>query len=216
MTTELEPTLGLPSPFPSSPKRPPKYVLKVENKQTGLFYITNFCELYPFKYLVSLILDDREWKWTSDKMITADDGITLTSDNLEQVVEYKLTPKERQWVPPSPYYGQWHNIAAGKQPLEKRQRPATAASEKTEDEPKRTSKKRATADPQQPERPPKRPRASRDGLTDLASIAAELKLEPKTCRVALRKSNTPKPDAGWAWPGNEVETIKAVILKHAK
>jgi hypothetical protein len=216
MAAALEPTLGLPAPFSASPGRPPKHVVRFENPSTGLFYVTNFCELYAAKYPVSLIIDDREWKWRDDKTIVCTDGLIVHSDDLEEIVEYKLTPKERQWVPPSPYYGQWHNIAAG-QPLDAR-RSGPAQASNTDDSAKPTSKreKRPTPVPDVTEGAKKAPRPSKDGLVSVAEVAVSLGKDAKACRIALRKSNTPKPDAGWAWPADELEAIKAVILKHIK
>lgn len=219
MATELEPTLGLPTPFPSSPTRSPKYVVRFENKTSGLFYITNFCELYAAKYPTALVLDEREWVWKNEKTIQCTDGMIVHSDDLEQIVEYKLTTKERQWVPPSPYYGEWHNIASGKPIHEKRQQrsqaPENAEAPVTAKKPRRAS----SDDPGEPQQAKQRERTARpakDGLTSIATIAEQLDKDPKQCRIALRKSNTPKPDAGWAWPKDELESVKAIILKHIK
>lgn len=219
MANELEPTLGLPTPFPASPTRQPKYVVRFENKQTGLFYLTNFCELYAAKYPVALVLDDREWVWKDEKTAVATDGMIVHSDDLEEIVEYKLTTKERQWVPPSPYFGQWHNIAAGQPIHEKREKRSQAAGDNESDDAPAKREKRATKQPREPDSTPKRERTARpakDGLVSVADVAAQLGKDPKACRIALRKSNTPKPDAGWAWPASEVDAVKAIILKHIK
>lgn len=215
MATELEPTLGLPSPFPSSPKRPPNHVVRIENPSTGLFYVSGFCELYPAKYLVALVIDDREWKWKDDKTILCTDGTVVHSDDLEQIVEYKHTAKERQWVPPSPYYGQWHNIAAGQPINEKRTKASTAPTPDESANPASKRTKRPTDVPGEA-KAAKTPRPNKDGLVSVADIAEQLGKDAKECRIALRKSGTAKPDAGWAWPPAEVEAVKAVILKHIK
>lgn len=224
MAKEVEPTLGLPAPFPSSPKRPPSYNLKLENKTRGLFYVGAFCELYACKYVTDLVLASREWEWVNTKTIECEDGLTITSDSLEQIIEYEFKGKESKWVPPAPYFGQWHAIAAGQSISDAVQRKsrtsagdtdapeASTASEGTSSRKKRSS---ASSDvPSTPKQP--KQRVAKDGLVTVAEIAEQLGLDPKACRIALRKSNTAKPDAGWAWPPGEVDAIKATIKKHAK
>jgi hypothetical protein len=65
-----------------------------------------------------------------------------------------------------------------------------------------------------PKRQPKQ--RSREGIT-LQSVCDKLKIEPKEARNALRKSNTPKPDAGWVWQSDkDVPDIAALVKKYAK
>lgn len=202
MAQEANATLNLPNPWPSSPKHPPRFNVKIEGPNGYL--VTGFREMYAFKYLVHLIIDDREWKWKNDTTIFCDDGTTIISDHLEQCVEYKLTSTERKWVPPAPYFSEWQQLATGRpqDSSRARQKPSTP-SNSSEPKPKAERAQRA-------------PQASREGLVELATIAQQLGLEPKACRVALRKSGIEKPAAGWAWPASQVDQVKATIKKHAK
>ena len=60
----------------------------------------------------------------------------------------------------------------------------------------------------------RQPRASRDDLVDIATIAEEMGMTAREARGILRKSDLPKPEAGWAWsPGLEVDQVKVVLAK---
>jgi hypothetical protein len=200
MAKEHEPTLGLPAPFPSSPRRPPKYVVRFENEQVGLFYVTSFCELYAAKYPTALVLGERQWAWKDEKTIQCADGMVIHSDDLEEIIEHELTPKEEQWVPPPPYYGQWHDLAAGHS-VRAQERSQTPKGSGSAEQRKKTDPKRT---------------ASKEGLVTISEIAEQLGRDPKQCRIALRKSGTPKPGASWAWPQDEADSIKAMILEHLR
>lgn len=60
-------------------------------------------------------------------------------------------------------------------------------------------------------RPAPQPRASRDGLVPIADIAAELGIEPREARAALRGLKIEKPAAGWAFPAAEVAAVRERI-----
>lgn len=195
-------TLGLENPWPSSPKHPPRFNVTISGSPHMPFLATGVRTMYAAKYLVSIIIDDREWRWKDEKTIVCDDGITIRSDHLEEIVEYKMTATERKWLPNSPTFEEWHSIASGKAPQERARKPkATTSDEPT---PKKT-KPVSTG-----------PKPSKDGLITVGEIAQQLGLDPKQCRIALRKSKIEKPAAGWAWPPAEVDAVKATIKKHAK
>lgn len=196
MAKEYNESLNLPTPHPSAPKHPPRFNVSFA-KGDRIFYSIGFREMYAFKHLMNLMLDDREWSWTSETQIDTKDGFVIKSDHLEDVIEYKLTAKERQWTPTLPWSREWSELNHGK--------PTSSP-----------TGERKKAEPVERVKRSKTPRASRDGLVPLQQIADEMKLEPKACRVALRKSKIDKPDAGWAWPASEVEAIKATIKKHAR
>jgi len=209
---------GLKHWAPSSPHRPPKYNLKLSRGKQFLATMS-FCAEYAATYMIDLLRADADkTTWVNPKTITFEHGdfsITVEGDHLELLCEYKMTPKEKEWVPPEPYASLWPSYLTDRpgQPI----RLDTPEAPVAPKGPVRTSDKHPN--PQQvPKRnhevsPPKKAKVSKDGLVSIGDIAEQMKVLPRDARQILRKTKTPKPDAGWAWPKSEVEKIKGIIKK---
>lgn len=63
---------------------------------------------------------------------------------------------------------------------------------------------------------PKKARASRDGLMSIGDIAKSLDMNPKEARGILRSVKFAKPACGWAFPADQVETVKKALQDGAK
>lgn len=58
------------------------------------------------------------------------------------------------------------------------------------------------------------PRASRNGMTTIQSIAEEYGMTPRDARGILRKAKVPKPPQGWAWKADDVQPIRDLMEKN--
>lgn len=193
-------------PFPSAPKVPPKFVIAVTRQS---HYNTEaFVAMYAAHIFVLAVINEREYKWLNEKELKIDDT-TIKGDELEDIIEYKLKPAEREWELPEPYLSRAHFLATGE-----RHTPALPANPILT--PKQTrAAERVILEGKSP-RAPAAPRADRTGLVSIQDICATLKIEPRIARAALRKLNTPKPDVGWAWSPAEAKKIEALIKKEIK
>lgn len=203
--------LKLPEPFPSSPHRPPKITMHFTRADKNIA-THGFCQPYAARYFFDAIVQKDKFKWRDDDtiIIPSLDNLVINCDKLEDVLDHKLGPKEREWELPEPYTSYAQSIRTGERVLISPKRSHRADGEQKSPsfafaEAGRDQRKRSLRQSQQ------RARASRDGLTSLADICAELKLDPREARQTLRKSNTPKPDAGWAWPDKEIPGIKKLL-----
>lgn len=200
----------LPPPFPSSPQRPPRFglYLKVDGELSSY---RNFCEAYAIKHFLLELFEGRDVDF-SDKftMVTVDEALPVIEAStrgygdphgLKPVWDYKMSTAEQAWTLPLPYSYNIIALRTGQNILtqDPKPEPKTPSSRSQDPKPKkqrvtRTSKKRP----------------SRDGLLTLADIISNYKINdmtPADARKILRLSKTPKPDAGWAWPEDEVQSI---------
>ena len=191
--------LNLPAPFPASPTRPPVYGFFTYNADRIQFH--NFAAAYAAKKFLDFMIQGHDYKWTETGAIHIPaTGITIKGEHhthLEKIIQYKLSSIENEWIIPEPMARQYRQILALPEPIDTGVKDPISAESKPAREPKlaRTSA----------------PRPSKDGLITIQQIAQELNMEPGEARAILRKSNTPKPDAGWAWPQQEVAAIKKVL-----
>lgn len=192
-------------PFSSSPAKPPKCSLRFEWPDTGQMQLRTFRGIWGAKLLYDFLTEFKAVRWLDDKKLVVNEtGLVISSPELEQIVEYKLKKDEEQYQWPEPFFSEIN--AFKKRTTVKASRGNDRPERKKpnmEERPKREKKERV-------------PRPSKDGLVSIGDIADEMKIEPRIARGILRDTKTPKPDAGWAWPKNEVDGIKAIIKKGLK
>lgn len=164
-------------------------------KSNGNFCFHNFHATYAAQKFVLMMINDEDYKWLSDDTLITATGTKIKAEwrcSFEEVMEYVPTKQEAQFVFPVPYQGMFERFVGIAQ-----SRPVTI------DKP--PSREKETKQ----DRLPRAPRP--DDLTSLADIATELNIEPRDARQILRKTNTPKPDHGWAWAKDAVDTIKRIL-----
>lgn len=160
--------------FPSSPARPPKYDVTFQSPRG--FSVHCFCTLEATRTLIDKVVDAYSIKWLSSTEFMAGD-ISVRSHHLEDIMESTGTVS-------LPYpYPRFISDIRGDRPASS---PTTSLT--YQDPPASTPRAKAQA-----------PRASRTGLTTIADICAELKIEPRIARGILRKAKIDKPAEGWAW-----------------
>lgn len=192
----LNDELHLPEPFPISPFKatPSRFGFTYQNSR-GNYLFTNYHSEYAAKHALDIVLQGKEYKWISRRLIRTDDDITIKGeheDDLEKIIEYKFKGNEAKWVMPEPYltyYRKLNGDALLTPVLVEREEPRERA-------------------PRVVVKSEPRP----DGMTSLGEIAEELGIDPREARQILRKS-VEKPAWGWAWPANAIDKIKAVLKK---
>lgn len=105
--------LGLPEPFPASPSRPPKYLLRFL-RRGELKSSAPFATAYAAARFLRLVTEDSEYTWKNDNTILVKESeFEVNSDELEEIIEYKLRGKEKEWELPEPYLSHAKEIATG-------------------------------------------------------------------------------------------------------
>lgn len=196
--------LGLKPPFSQAFGVTAKHQLDVNTLNNGGGVLL-YAQDYSAKKALEILIGDDEISLikgvTSDKdTIVTNTGITIRCRDIETLLNYKYTKNEEQWQ-----FGEPDITTL------KRMRASNFASTDLRDKEEPTETR---ANIKEKVIKTNQPKPSRDGLISVGQIAEEIGIEPKDARVALRKSKTEKPDAGWAWPKNEVEKIKQLIMKH--
>lgn len=195
--------------FPSSPKIPPKYIVKVHKGKS--FNSEAFVATYAAQAFVLAVIADRQYKWKNENTFVIEDDTQVECEQgLEDIMEHKLTRTEAEWELPEPYASRAHFLATGV-----RHEPVTPNPILT---PKQTRavEKRLAGDTEAPKRSAPPPRADRKGLTTIQDICTSLSIEPRIARAILRKKNEPKPSEGWAWDKKTAATVEAMIRKELK
>lgn len=158
--------------------------------------VVSFAEARQGRAFLDALLGDEEWWWedagqtptsVAGSTIASESGVVASTrwhpDRMREMVECERRGGLESWL-----------LASA---LRFRQGPAADDPEPGE-EPRR-------------QRPAPQPRASRDGLVPVADIAAELGVEPRVARAALRSLGVSKPAAGWAFPAGEVAAVRERI-----
>jgi hypothetical protein len=203
---------GLPNAYPCAPRYPSQHGFYVY-LDSGSFAFHSFAATYAARHFLNTLISDREYKW---KRIAINehlkhDYIVIEGwgrirgeheDDLSEVLEHEMTDAEAAWEPDEPHVSYWRRLA----------HPGIALPK-----PKRDEETPALPRPERPKKEPREPRAPKpDGLASVGDIAAQMNMDPKHARDALRRSKTEKPAHGWAWPASEVDAIKRIIKENAK
>lgn len=177
-------------PFPSSPYRPTKYSVRFD--VLGKLAIHGFCQFDPARVFIERVLGDAQFRWQNDNAIYVEEmGMTISCSHLEDIME-----STGSFRLPAPYPRMADQIAG------RYSGPSALEDSDEEVTPRKTRVRRQRA----PE-DAKQPRSKRDGLTPIATIAAELSLDPSKVRAKLRKLGIEKPAAGWNWAPDEVPAL---------
>jgi hypothetical protein len=188
--------------LPSSPRRNPTHVLRVDFE--GRLLIVNYCGVFAAKKAFDHIVSEEEYKWLDSKTIQTESGLKVRSDQLEEIVEYDFSKEQQEWDFPEEERRKFYAIRSRPEDREQaRKERNERLGVDQDDKPERTKKERT-------------PRASREGLVTVQMIAEEFGIEPREARGILRKAKVEKPSAGWA--GNETwaDNIRKIIEKGMK
>lgn len=183
--------------YPCAPRYPGRYALYVTRRgdDVGQCMVQVFAAPYAARKFLDALLADDGYVWESDVTIRSETGIIVSTrwfpGRLRECVEHEYTREERDWE------------------LDHRHLDAARLFRHGPDV-------RPTADGgvepvTRAPRPAPTPRASRDGLVPAADVAAQLGVEARDLRAALRRMKVPKPAAGWAWPETEVPALVAMV-----
>jgi hypothetical protein len=176
------------------------------NNFLGIF---GFSAFYAAKKFLQASIGDDEVKWLSPTSFTLpDSGMTVDSEHLEEIIEYEFKSAEEKWEVPQPYASYAHWLLTGEKvkikPPEHFEQPNPDASNKNTSA--RTGPRKKSE-----------PRAARvEGMKSIAELCTEIDMDPREARGILRKSNTPKPDIGWAWDDKGSKAILALLKKERK
>jgi len=185
--------------MPSSPTRNPTHALYI--RWQGRLFATSYCACFAAKKAFDLAVDGDEYKWIDHRTVQTSRGVTISSDELEEIVEYDYSKEEQEWDFPD---NDRRSVLVVVRPQTKEEREA------------RNQRLGVNDDSEPRERPAKKervPRASKEGLTTIQQIAQELKAEAGDCRAVLRKKKIDKPDVGWAWEPAKAAEIRAMLQK---
>lgn len=197
----------------------PYYGIYAANPERDRMTFQKFNAIYAAKHFVLLMIDGDEYRWDVRRVHSGDTGkaqiitsrgviIHTFGDDLEEIMEHEFTSEEASFVFPEPEHSKYARF-----PRLGKQGPALTTDEDYED----TQASRTSAPDDAPQPKVKRePRPSKEGLVTIADICAEIKLEPKAARDALRKSELEKPAAGWAFPAADVPDVINTIIGNLK
>ena len=203
---------GLPEPYPSAPVRIGLYVIGTHrSKDPGPTPHAQaahvFAAMYSAKkFLDALMLDDT-WEEINDDKIRTSSGVDINSIYLHDLLKYEMSPAEKSWEQP------FNDRAAAHLMRTREHLPRESQAAQHVEEPKAT--------PTEPETKKvsrgAKIKSSADGLVTIGTIAADLGKSSREARGILRKAvkakTITKPDAGWAYPEDEVDAIKKIINK---
>lgn len=144
-----------------------------------------FGEEFAAQAVIEDIIDDRKYTWTNSKTIKVG-SLIIKCDKLEDVMEYEPSKVELAWKWPSDLIAFVKRIKGGKPEV-------TTVTGRT-----------ASEKPSQGSFPK---REFKEGSITIASIAADLKIEPRIARGILRKNNVAKPYA-WADAAPIIKMLK--------
>lgn len=185
--------MTLKNPFPSSPKNPPRHVIYI-----GLHNVICLGATYSaHRLVVGYCLKDREYRWINDTTVmTSDSLIKIRTDTLKEIIEYRPTKEEEEWLVPEPHHSLWLGLArkTNKSPTE------------TKDKEKVVKKRQAAEE--QP-----RPRPQNPDTRSIGDIAQSLGIKPSEARAILRAQKISKP---YAWNNSDANNIEKLLQKHRK
>lgn len=182
------------------------------------------------KHFLEFIIDGDDYKWevwpdyrigdingiTKEALLVTARGVQIRGAGLENAMEYEYgSEAEREFVFPEPYhrmYSTW--VARG--PIDTEPKAPARVDPVYDHETGELVKAPKAERPARAPKEPKAPRPSKEGLVLVSDIAAELKVDPKHVRAALRRAKVDKPAVGWAFPSSDVPLITALIKENLK
>ena len=146
---------------------------------------------FAAKAFFDAMVGDDEWEWVEDPIrgiIETESGLIIRGNlaTLEEIVSYKMKPKEAEY---------W-NV--------------------TEEYMQRVWYMRSDHEYVPPEEPTIKIRHSRRGMIKANAVAEQMGIKPKELRSMLRRSKIDKPEHGWAWrTQDEVDAMIAELTGKA-
>lgn len=176
---------GLEPPWPSAPRRNARYVIYCFNHLNGRRYIVNSYACYAIKKVVDMLMDGQEYERSPLNKHTICFGeIDIKSEQIDEILAYEYTAAEEAFELPVPYPNDIARFLHGVVATSK----APVA---------------ATKGPRQ--------KVDRTGKTSIQDLCAEVGVEPRDARAALRKAKIEKPAGGWLFTGDQLDDIKKII-----
>lgn len=178
---------GLEPPWPSAPRRNARYVIHCFNHLNGRRYIVNSYACYAIKKVVDQLLDGQEYERSPLNKHTICFGeIDIKSEQIDEILDHEYTVAEEAFELPAPYPNDIARFLHGVV---------------------------ATATSKTPVAAPKGPRQKidRTGKTSIQDLCAEIGVEPRDARAALRKAKIEKPPGGWLFTPEQIDDIKKII-----
>lgn len=189
--------------YTACPSRNPTHVLRGD--YDNRLVIVSFCAVFAAKKAFEILTAGETYKWLNTKTVVTSGGMKITSEQLEEIVEYDFSKTEQEWdFPPSDTRNSL---------ISARNRQATAEERIERNERLGIEAPRESVKREKKEHVPK---PSRDGLITVQAIAQELNIEAGEARAILRKAKVEKPEAGWAFNDNEAKSIRDIIKKGMK
>lgn len=189
--------MTLASAHHSSPRVTAKYVLYLtrrDDDETACMAKV-FAAPYVARKFLDALLEDDGWVWEDETTIRSETGIVVSTrwfpEAMRACVEHVYTTAERDWRLDESHLTHAKLFRYGPD--------VRPTSEGGVEEVVRAP------------RPAPQPRASREGLVPVADVAAQLGVDARDVRQALRKLKVTKPAAGWAWPASEVPSVVSLV-----
>lgn len=204
------PRSSLPEPLPSSPHRPASHVFYCFKGEKAL--VVSWAARYAaYQFIAHLVEGEGPYKWTKRRTksgFVIKHGVEFESGLRIEVNEPRELEETLEGPDPTEQESEYELPDPFPQQIEMLKHWDEARIEAAREKSLRGRKSRAGVDN-------KTPRPSKEGLTTIQSLGEELGIDPRECRVILRKHSS-KPDAGWAWPEGEVGAIRDLLKKHRK
>ena len=174
--------------MPSSPMHPPVAVLYF-NGLTRL--ISSWAALYAAKRQLLDAIDGHSYKQIDPNTLVTDDDVEIKSEQMNDLLEYEFTKEEAAWQLPDRDAALLLRLRNA--PRLRAEAPQTAENAPAGITPRRTH------------------RPSPEGLISLADICADLGIDPREARAALRKQMSKPAHGSWSFAPEEVESVKAKL-----
>jgi hypothetical protein len=196
----------LADPFPSSPTKPPRFVLYCNNHENERQYVVNAFSVYAARKLFDALVGENEVEPSPldpDRTMTFGD-IDIKSEQMDKILAHQYSKEEEEWELPQPYPGDIDAFLTGRR-MSKRL--------DGEEGPKRIAKE--GDNPQQVKREAK-PKVDRSKFITVQSLAADIGIDPRDARAALRKARVEKPAGGWLGDETWAKGIRDILVKAKK
>jgi hypothetical protein len=191
-------------PFPSSPSKPSRYSITAIKTFPGeahaRTYATSFREAFGAKTWLRIMIGNEECVRRGNELTTAS-GIKLRSMELQAILDYELTGKERDYRLPDEYIyaiarfrrGTWE---ASPEPVVLETRTTTVVAS-------RAQRKAPSGAPIAIEKPA--------GFVSITELCRGTPVSPMNARALLRACNYAKPAYGWLFAPTQVAEIKKLV-----
>lgn len=198
--------------------------LQRESDPYARVLILNFAAEYAARAFIDALIHNDEWEWVDPvggrKCIKTTTGVRISMfrDDLEALLDLKLTPEEKEWTDDRMKqsvlrfkYGT-HEAAKRDDDIQELE----DGTDETLSDGGTARKRSKRKEPRAPKEP--KVKVDKSGYVSANDIAKDLKVEGREVRGVLRASGLPKPDVGWAWAkdSKELKKMRELIEKGLK